>query len=51
VSEFFKTLMGRKFFERDVPELVRQLEKLNTILERGVVALERLAAPKPGSEQ
>ena len=31
---FHETRMGRTFFERDVPELVRQLARLNELLER-----------------
>lgn len=32
--EFFQTLMGRKFYEHDVPEIGRQLARLNDNLER-----------------
>ena len=27
--EFFKTMMGRKFFEADLPRLIKAIEKLN----------------------
>lgn len=40
--EFFQTLMGHKFYERDFPELVRQLARLNDNLERIAVALPRI---------
>ncbi len=33
---FFKTIMGHKFFEHTMPELVRQLTRLNTLLEQMV---------------
>ena len=32
-TPFFKTGMGRTFFERDVPALVRELARLNTLLD------------------
>jgi hypothetical protein len=31
---FYQTRMGQQFFERTVPELVRQIERLNDLLER-----------------
>lgn len=31
---FFKTQMGHKFYEHTMPELVRQLTRLNAVLER-----------------
>ena len=34
MTEFFQTRMGRTYFEHTVPELVRQLERLNDNLER-----------------
>lgn len=33
---FFKTIMGHRFFEHTMPELVRQLTQLNALLERVV---------------
>ncbi len=39
--QFFQTRMGRQFYEHTVPELVRQLERLNRLLERLVVVQER----------
>ena len=32
--EFFQTRMGQRFYEQTMPELVRQLGKLNELLER-----------------
>ena len=32
--QFHETRLGRMFYERDVPELVRQLQRLNEALER-----------------
>ncbi len=32
--EFFQIRMGREFYERTMPELVRQLQRLNELLER-----------------
>jgi hypothetical protein len=34
VTEFYETRMGRRFYEHTVPELVRQLDRLNANLER-----------------
>ena len=34
MSEFFRTGMGRKFYEADVPKLVSVLERIATQMER-----------------
>jgi len=34
MSEFFRTGMGRKFYEADVPKLVNVLERIATQMER-----------------
>ncbi len=34
MSEFFKTLMGRKFYEADVPRIARALERIADALEK-----------------
>ena len=39
--EFFQTRMGRQFYEGTVPELVKQLARLNDLLERLVAVQER----------
>ncbi len=39
--KFFQTRMGQRFYEHTMPELVRQLERLNELLERLVAAQER----------
>jgi len=41
MSEFFRTQMGHRFFEHTVPELVRSLERIGSMLERIVIALEK----------
>jgi len=33
MSDFFKTRMGQRFYEHTMPELVKQLERLNDNLE------------------
>ncbi len=33
-TPFFKTRMGHRFFEHTMPELVRQITRLNELLER-----------------
>ncbi len=40
-TPFYKTRMGQRFYERTAPELVRQLERLNELLERLVATQER----------
>ncbi len=40
-TPFFRTRMGQRFYEHTMPELVRQLERLNELLERLVAAQER----------
>ncbi len=44
---FFQTLMGRAFYERDVPALVRELQRLNANLERLTAAVEKGQQPAP----
>jgi hypothetical protein len=34
MTEFFATMMGRKFYEGDVPRLVRALEKIAAEMKR-----------------
>lgn len=46
MSEFFRTHMGHKFYEQTMPELVKQLSRLNDNLER---LLERL--PGAGGDE
>ena len=33
-APFYKTRMGEKFYCKTVPDLIRQLERLNDVLER-----------------
>ena len=33
-TPFFKTRMGHQFYDRTMPALVKQLERLNELLER-----------------
>ena len=40
-APFFKTRMGHTFYEHTVPELVRQITRLNELLDRIVAAQER----------
>ena len=40
-TPFHKTRMGQQFYERTVPELVTQLERLNELLERLLAAAGR----------
>ena len=38
---FYRTKMGHRFYEHTVPELVRQLERLNELLAQISAGLER----------
>lgn len=38
--QFHQTRMGQRFYESTMPELVRQLTRLNDLLERVVAAFE-----------
>ena len=40
-TPFFKTRMGHTYYEHTVPELVRQLARLNELLERMVATQDR----------
>ena len=40
-TPFYKTRMGQRFYERTVPELVKQLARLNDLLERLAVPRDR----------
>ena len=40
-TEFFKTRMGHRFYESTAPELVKQLARLNDLLERLIERLDR----------
>jgi len=41
VDEFYKTRMGRDFFDRTMPDLVRELSRLSEQLERLIERLDR----------
>ena len=46
-NDFYKTPMGRRFYEQTAPSLVRELGRLNDLIER---LAERLPAPgQPGA--
>ncbi len=42
-TPFYKTRMGHQFYERTMPALVKQMERLNELLERLVDRQERAA--------
>jgi hypothetical protein len=41
MSDFYETRMGHRFYEHTMPELVKQLERLNELLARLVDEQER----------
>ena len=47
--EFFQTIMGKRFFESTVPELVRQIGRLADGVERLNANLESQAAASPAA--
>lgn len=44
--QFWETKMGRQFFEVTMPELVRQLQRLNDLMALGVEQMEQNAKTK-----
>jgi len=46
---FHRTQMGHRFFEHTMPELVRQLARLNDLLERRLT--QRADAADPDTEE
>ena len=48
MSDFYRTRMGQTFYERTLPELVRQVTRLNDLLERLV---DRLGDDAGSTEQ
>jgi hypothetical protein len=50
-ANFFQTIMGKKFYEGDVPKIVRALEKIGKELERANdLKEEELENAKKGSK-
>lgn len=44
--EFFQTVMGKRYYEHTLPEIVKQLDRLNTNLEAILGHLsEKVVAP------
>ena len=39
-TPFYKTRMGQQFYERTMPELVKQLDRLNDLVEKLIDRLE-----------
>ncbi|RKH35630.1 hypothetical protein D7Y13_07705 [Corallococcus praedator] len=46
---FFQTHMGQRFYEGTMPQLIRELTRLNNNLERLVAVAEQLSGPKQSS--
>ncbi|EAU67355.1 hypothetical protein [Stigmatella aurantiaca] len=44
--DFFQTHMGQRFYESTMPQLVRELKRLNDNVERLVAVAEQLATSK-----
>lgn len=41
MADFFRTSMGRKYYESDIPNLIAVLEKINTQMEKANLLEER----------
>lgn len=50
MNEFFRTMMGRVFFEGTMPGLVRELARLNDNLEKDREQRERIHKERSGRE-
>lgn len=48
--QFFETRMGRQYYDVTLPELVRQLHRLNDLLALSIDQLEQKATAKNGSD-
>lgn len=46
--QFFQTKIGRQFYEVTMPELVRQLHRMNDLLALGVELMEKQTVEKHG---
>ena len=47
--EFFQTMMGRKFYEYDVPEIAKSLKRIATALEKiNEIKDNRIDPKEPG---
>ncbi len=44
---FFRTRMGQRYYEQTLPELVRQLTRLNDLLERALAPAPSAGADAP----
>ena len=49
-TPFFMTRMGQRYYEHTMPELVRQLERLNKLLERFVRVQEQQPQEDDGND-
>jgi len=47
-TQFFQTAMGRNFYERDIPALVKEVGRLNSLLER---LIEKQSAMPPSNSR
>ena len=44
MPEFFQTAMGRTFYDHTMPTIAKEIQRLNTVLERIATALETKTA-------
>jgi len=51
MTEFYQTRMGRTFYDHTLPTIARELERLNTVLERIAATLEQAAQSKETTDE
>ena len=50
-TQFHQTRMGQQYYERTLPEIARQLDRLNELLERLVTLVESKSAGPDKSQR
>ena len=51
MTEFYQTAMGRTFYDHTLPTIAKELQRLNGLLERIAVAMEKQNASQGAGEQ
>jgi hypothetical protein len=51
MTEFYQTRMGHTFYEHTMPTIARELERLNTVLERIAAAMEKQNAGQDAGQE
>jgi hypothetical protein len=51
MTEFYQTRMGHTFYEHTMPTIARELERLNAVLERIAVVMEKQNAGQSAGQE